>query len=83
MKFVTDYINRKDRKHFDDYCRREEAINNLPPHEYVAYFAGVNSSNIISELRAIKWLLVAVIILMITYANNTLPDGWWYKSWWS
>lgn len=41
------------------------------------------NGNAVDELRIIKWLLVAIIILMITYANNTLHDGWWYKSWWS
>lgn len=75
------YFSKKEKEKFEEVCRKDEAINRLPPHEYIAYFAGVNSRHILGELRAIKWLLVIIIVILVTFANHTLPNGWWYNPW--
>lgn len=37
----------------------------------------------LAELRYIRWLLFAILLMLITFAVYTLPEGWWYRGWWS
>lgn len=37
---------------------------------------------VLMELRLIRWLLFFILVMMVTFAAYTLPNGWWYKGWW-
>ena len=67
----------------DKWEREQRLLDGAAPHEYISYHIGINSKPILSELRFIKWLLVCILIMLITFANNYLPAGWWYAGWWS
>lgn len=40
-----------------------------------------NEQELISELRQIKWLLYAILLMLVTFAVYTLPKDWWYTGW--
>lgn len=68
-------------KDFEKYQAEQRMLDKAAPHEYVAYFIGINSKAIVTELRIIRWILFAILIMLITFAGHYLPVGWWYKGW--
>ncbi|MGO4480400.1 MULTISPECIES: hypothetical protein [Rhizobium] len=66
-------------REFEEYERRERALEQSKPHEYLAYFIGINSKAIVTELRIIRWVLIGILIMLITFANSLLPAGWWHQ----
>ncbi|MBY5465271.1 hypothetical protein [Rhizobium leguminosarum] len=69
-------------KEFEKYQAEQRMLDKASPQEYVAYFIGINTKAIVNELRVIRWVLYAILIMLITFAGHYLPDGWWYKGWW-
>lgn len=82
FKDFTDYFARKASYDLEKIASEERMIEGLTPHEYITYFSGIRDAKIIAELRAIKWLLFAVIVILLSVANGTLDAGWWHKGWW-
>jgi hypothetical protein len=66
-------------REFEEYQRRERALEQSEPHEYLAYFIGVNCKAIVTELRIIRWILVGILIMLVTFANSLLAAGWWHR----
>lgn len=54
---------------FEASQRQQRMLEQSKPHEYVAYFIGINSKAIVFELRIIKWLLVAIMFMLIIFAR--------------
>jgi len=77
------WLKDRDDREFEAHERRERFLESLPPQEYTAYFAGLNTKALLAELRFIRWLLLFILIMLITFAVHTLPRGWWYQPWWS
>lgn len=57
-------------------------LDKAQPHEYISYFIGDNTKALLFELRFIRWILMFILAMLITFANHYLPSGWWYKPWW-
>ncbi|QIO57316.1 hypothetical protein [Rhizobium leguminosarum] len=72
------WFSRGDRE-FEEYQRRERALERSTPQEYVGYFIGINSKAIVTELRIIRWVLIGILIMLVTLANSLLPAGWWHR----
>lgn len=64
-------------REFEKFCRDEDRYDKLPDHEKINWRSAQRTNAILGELKAIKFLLVAVILMMLAFATHTLPEGWW------
>ena len=65
-------------KSFEEFQREQRMLESASPHEYISYFIGINSRPLLIELRLIKWLLVAILLVLMRFATHFLPSNWWY-----
>lgn len=66
--------------HTDSKGRNVDDELESPPDKTLVALARMSNS-LAREIAFIKWLLVAILVMLITFANHTLPDGWWYSGW--
>lgn len=68
-------------KELDAYERRQKMLDKAAPHEFISIMINENSSALIKELRFIRWVLLFILAMLITFAVHYLPKGWWYQGW--
>ncbi|WP_421565568.1 hypothetical protein [Ochrobactrum sp. EDr1-4] len=68
-------------KELDAYERRQRMLDNAAPHLHTAIIMNENTAALLSELRFIRWLLIAILAMLITFGVHFLPKGWWYQGW--
>lgn len=77
---IREWLEADVKRDLDKLDREEEMLGRLTPQEYVSYFIGVNTKAVLTELRIIKLVLIAILFMLVIFAHHLLPSGWW-KSW--
>lgn len=79
---IGTWLGNKYDKEIEASERRERILESLPPHKHTAYMLNENTRALLTELRIIRWILLAIAVLLLSFARQYLPSGWWYAPWW-
>lgn len=71
-----------DKKELERLEREDRMLERASPQEYTAYFIGINTKRVVTELRIIKVILFMILALLALITNSILPEGWWHKGLW-
>jgi len=75
------YFSRKAKEELDEYEAERRIYDAAPPHEKTNIRLRQTMTPVVTELRMIKWILYAMLIIALCYLEIRTP-GWWKPSWW-
>lgn len=61
----------------------QERFEQSSKHDQILINANNNTNRLLAELRLIRWVLLALLLLAVTAMFIWAPDGWWHRPFWA